>query len=340
MKQEFELNSKEFKGPLNLSLTINSGQTSQPAWLKEKGYYQELVSIQTHPCLLQVSHLPIDEDKIKIQTYSHHKIAEDVLKKKLREIFDLNFDLNKFYDFLREDTNLEPTIDFCRGMRLFLAHDPFECIISSISSANCSIVRWSRSIHDIKQKWGNEYSFNNKNFYTFPSPEIISQLPEHDLEEMQRCEDHLPEDFEFINNLQACGVGYRAKYIIKAAEMILNEIKIENLAKMSYDEAFETILQIPGVGPKVADCILLYGFNKGEAFPVDVWIKRIVCELYFGGKDISVPKIREFGMEQFGKYAGYVQLYLFHYARKSGLLDRLNPKKSLNMNSNKTANNI
>jgi N-glycosylase/DNA lyase len=65
----------------------------------------------------------------------------------------------------------------------------------------------------------------------------------------------------------------------------------------------------------------------GEAFPVDVWIKRIICHLYFQGKDISVPKIREFGMEQFGDYAGYTQLYLFHYARKSGLLDKLKPVK-------------
>jgi N-glycosylase/DNA lyase len=83
------------------------------------------------------------------------------------------------------------------------------------------------------------------------------------------------------------------------------------------------------VGPKVADCILLYGFGMGEAFPVDIWIKRIICELYFNGKDVSVPKIRLFGIEQFGEYAGYVQLYLFHYARKSGLLEKIHPKKNL-----------
>jgi len=320
---KFELNSNEYKGPLNLPLTINSGQTSQPAWLKQDNYYQELVVINAIPCLLQVAHNHEDENKIKIKVHSQEKISENSVKEKLNEIFDLGFDLNHLYDFLREDPQLEPTIDFCQGMRLFLAHDPFECIISSISSANCSIIRWSRSIRDIKGKWGEEYSFGSEKFYTFPSPQIISQLPEHDLEEMQRCEDNLPEDFDFINNLQACGVGYRAKYIIQAAELIQNQIKLEKLAKMKYDKAFDTILELPGVGPKVADCILLYGFNMGEAFPVDVWIKRIVCELYFGGNDMSVPKIREFGMEQFGDYAGYVQLYLFHYARKSGLMKKL-----------------
>lgn len=321
---ELIFNPHEFKGPCNLSLTINSGQTSQPAWEEKNGIFQELVLIENKPCLLKVGQ---SEDSLIINAESPHKLSESAIKQEITQIFDLDFDLNHFYDFLTEDSNLKPTIDFCRGMRLFMAHDPFECIISSISSANCSIVRWSRSIRDIKSKWGQEYSSDLEKFYNFPSPQIISQLPEHDLEEMQRCEDNLPDDFEFINNLQSCGVGYRAKYIIKAAEMIQNEIKLDKLAKMSYDNAFETVLQLPGVGPKVADCILLYGFGMGEAFPVDVWIKRIVCHLYFNGKDISVPKIREFGMEQFGEYAGYTQLYLFHYARKSGLLDKLKPSK-------------
>ena len=109
----------------------------------------------------------------------------------------------------------------------------------------------------------------------------------------------------------------------KASEILSLEMDFGEISKMSYDDAFDTILKLPGVGPKVADCILLYGFNFREAFPSDVWIKRIVSHLYFEGKDIKVPKIREFGMEEFGDYAGYVQLYLFHYARRSGLMNEL-----------------
>ena len=105
--------------------------------------------------------------------------------------------------------------------------------------------------------------------------------------------------------------------------MFALEMNLSEISKMSYDEAFETILKVPGVGPKVADCILLYGFNFKNAFPADVWIKRIISYLYFDGKDISVSKVREFGMDEFGDYAGYVQLYLFHYARKSGLMNKL-----------------
>ena len=109
----------------------------------------------------------------------------------------------------------------------------------------------------------------------------------------------------------------------KASQMFTLEMDLSQIPEMDYEEAFETILKVPGVGPKVADCILLYGFNFKEAFPSDVWIKRIVSYLYFDGKDISVAKVRDFGMEEFGEYAGYVQLYLFHYARMSGLMDRL-----------------
>ncbi len=328
MKKEFKIKSEDFKGPIDLSLTIQSGQTSQPAWKKIDGYFQELVRVEDKPCLVKIGQRQGDiEGTLKVVAQSQEEIEISAIKKCLINIFGLNSALDILYDFLREDPQLEPTIDFCRGLRLFKAHDVFECLISSISSANCSIVRWNRSIRNIKRKWGDKYEFSSGTFYTFPSPQILATVPEHDLEEMQRFEDELPEDFVFDKNLKACGVGYRAKYIIRAARMILDEIDLVELGKMKYEQAFDTILQIPGVGPKVADCILLYGFGKEEAFPVDMWIKRIICELYFNGKNISVPKIREFGVKKFGRYAGYVQLYLFHYARKSGLLDRMNKKR-------------
>ena len=327
MKTEFSIPYTKFNGPLNLSLTINSGQTSQPPWQKGKFYFHELVEIKGSPCLIKIAHDDIDPlSDLNIIAQSPENISQKDIKKSVFEIFDLNCDLNQLYQFLEEDPKLAPTIDFCRGLRLFNAHNPFECIISSISSANCSILRWTRSIDDIKRKWGDEYHFSSGDFFTFPTPLILGSVPEHELEEMQRSEDDLPENFVFENNLKACGVGYRAKYIIKAAEMIQSEINLQKLSKMEYEEAFNTICQLPGVGPKVADCILLYGFRMGQAFPVDVWIKRIIQHLYFPNKDLKVQEVRKFGMEHFGEYAGYIQLYLFHYARKSGLLNVLNKK--------------
>nr|WP_100222218.1 DNA glycosylase [Methanobacterium formicicum] len=327
MITQFNIKNQKIKGPLNLSLTINSGQTSQPPWKESNSYFQELIQVEGAPCLVNIKHDDADTDSnLEIIAESTEKVSEKGIKNSVREIFSLDHDLNQFYQFLSEDPKLTPTIEFCQGLRLFNAHNPFECIISSISSANCSILRWTRSVNDIKRKWGDQYHFDSGDFYSFPVPNVLGNVPEHDLEEMQRCEDELPEDFIFENNLQACGVGYRAKYIINAARMIQSEIGIQKVARMRYDEAFDTILQLPGVGPKVADCILLYGFKMGEAFPVDVWIKRIVEHLYFPGEELKPQEVRVFGMERYGDWAGYVQLYLFHYARKSGLLESLRKK--------------
>jgi len=327
MISKFYISPQKFKGPLDLSLTITSGQTSQPPWKKEDHFFQELIMVDGAPCLVRIGHDDADPDSnVEIIAESHEKISKKSIESSVREIFDLDKDLNQLYNFLGEDPKLAHTIEFCKGLRLFKAHNPFECIISSISSANCSILRWTRSIDDIKMKWGDEYQFNPGDFYTFPTPRVLGELPEHDLEEMQRYEDELPEDFIFENNLQACGVGYRAKYIINASRMVQSEIDIQKVARMKYEKAFETIIELPGVGPKVADCILLYGFGMGEAFPVDVWIKRIIEHLYFPSEEIKPHKVREFGMERYGDWAGYVQLYLFHYARKSGLLESLHKK--------------
>lgn len=297
------------KAPIDLELTQMSGQTSQPPWLRVGDSIKDVVMIDGQPVLFDIRQSGENID---------FNFMGDVSKKqalsKLNYIYDLDFDLNKFYKYLSNQPELSEMSEFCNGLRLFLAKDEFECIISSICSANNSIKRWTKSITDMKEKWGNNY-FDN--YYTFPDKVIIQDLFEDDDEESLVCGKCNG------NNLKSCGVGYRAPYMKKASEMFTLEMDLSEIHEMSYEEAFETILKVPGVGPKVADCILLYGFNFKEAFPSDVWIKRIVSHLYFDGKDISVSKVRDFGMEQFGENAGYVQLYMFHYARMSGLMQKL-----------------
>jgi len=297
------------KAPIDLELTQMSGQTSQPPWAEVDGSFREVVIVGEKPVLFDVK---------QAGEYLDFNFNGDISKKEaistLSHIYDLDFDLDKFYKYLSNQAELSEMSEFCRGLRLFLAKDEFECIISSICSANNSIKRWTKSISDMKMKWGNKH-FDE--YYTFPDKSIIRDLYEDDEEESLvcgKCSGY---------NLKSCGVGYRAPYMKKASEIFTLEMDLSEIGKMNYDEAFETILKVPGVGPKVADCILLYGFDFKEAFPSDVWIKRIVSHLYFEGKDISVSKVREFGMEEFGDNAGYVQLYMFHYARMSGLLNRL-----------------
>ena len=296
------------KSPIDLDLTINSGQTSQPPWTVNEDTYSNVVMVEGKPLIFNVK---------QSGKYLEFNLDDENAVSRLKYIFDLDFDLDKFYKYLNSHDELKDMSKFCEGLRLFLAPDPFECVISSICSANNSIKRWTKSVADIKRNWGTGYG----DYHTFPKSEDLAKIYLDEEDEFNSSD--IQDICDCSNNLKSCGVGYRAPYMRRASELFTDEMDLCEIYSMSYDEAFETILEVPGVGPKVADCILLYGFNFKEAFPSDVWIKRIVSHLYFNGRDISVSKVRDFGMEQFGDYAGYVQLYMFHYARKSGLMAKL-----------------
>jgi len=315
----------KFSSQINLKLTQESGQTSQPPWQVEAGSYCDMIEINKTPTLIKIHQEDISYLNLEYELPISNQdifIDEVAIESEIARMFDLNFDLGKFYSYLAEDDKLEPSIEFCRGLRLLLAKDPFEAMISSIASANNSIARWTKSIAKIRGKWGNPVDFPSGTFYSFPSPTILMSVYEDDFEEYE-ARDRSIEIECCTNNLKACGVGYRAPYMKKTSEILTVEEDFQELPNMKYEEAFKRVSSLPGVGPKVADCILLYGYGFKEAFPADVWIKRIISHLYFDDKDISTSKVRDFGMEQFGDYAGYTQLYLFHYARKSGLMKKL-----------------
>ena len=300
------------KAPIDLELTQLSGQTSQPPWKQVGDSFRQAILVDDKPVIFDVK-----QDGEGLDFNFEGEISQRKAISRLNYIFDLDFDLDRFYKYLDNHEELKDMSRFCNGLRLFLAPDPFECIISSICSANNSIKRWTKSVDDIKQNWGNSHG----NYYTFPQSNVLAKAYLDEEDEFNSS--NIQDICDCSNNLKSCGVGYRAPYMRRASELFALEINLNEIFEMSYDEAFETVLHVPGVGPKVADCILLYGFNFREAFPSDVWIKRIVSYLYFDGKEISVPKVREFGMEEFGDMAGYVQLYMFHYARMSGLMSKL-----------------
>ncbi|MDR2873879.1 MAG: 3-methyladenine DNA glycosylase [Methanobrevibacter sp.] len=300
---------------VDLHLTQESGQTSQAPWRLINNKYSNMILIDEIPVLLKLSQNSLDSIDVEYELLDEN-VNEKRIYDEIAKIYDLDFNLNKFYKFLSNDEKLKPSIDFCSSLRLFLAKDPFQSIISSISSANNSIIRWTKSMHKVSSTWGKKYEFPSGTFYSFPSPKTLSNV----------YEDEEVNNHKYVNNLKACGLGYRANYIKKASKIFASEINPSDIKDMKYDEAFETLIKINGIGPKVADCILLYGYGFTEAFPSDVWIKRIISYLYFDRKDIKVDKVRTFGMERFKDYAGYTQLYLFHYARKSGLMSKLKPK--------------
>lgn len=306
---------------INLELTQTSGQTSQPPWFKtEKQEYLDIIKINNTPILIKLSQKNLNTLNIEYETQSNTEISDKKIENEIKRIYDLNFNLEKFYNTLDTEFNLPEAIEFCNGLRLFLAKDPFEAVISSISSSNNSIKRWTNSIDTIKYKWGESHQFPSGKFYTFPKPETLLNIFKDDTEEHEYTNKKIE---NCTNNLKACGVGYRDKYIQETSKILTENLNYKEIFKMTYEEAYEEIIKLPGAGPKVTDCILLYGFGFREAFPSDVWIKRIISYLYFNQKEISAKKAREYGINKFGEYAGYTQLYLFHYARKSGLMDKI-----------------
>lgn len=200
------------------------------------------------------------------------------------------FDLDRDYAALRHGINADPLLkeamDTCSGIRI-LRQDFFETLISFIISANNNIPRIRGIVERLCEHFGQPRSIGGEKYYTFPRPQ---DLAGRTLEEMAPVR-----------------AGFRAKYIIAAARMVLSgEVNEADIRSLPLEKAREILMRIPGVGPKVAHCVLLYGAGRLTAFPADVWIRRVLRESY-GGENCD-PAV-------FGPYAGLAQMYLFHYAR-------------------------
>ena len=309
ISEEFIIRNDDYFGDFDLKLTLESGQTSQPPWIFENDKYHELFKFDDKYVLVEVSQNGLNDDMV-VNCHSNDEIDIEKIRDRIYYIFDLDYDIREVYDFLDENRELNDVYQFNRGLRLYKAQFPYECIISSICSANNSIKRWTKSITDIKNAYGEKILIDKRKYPLFPREEEFIKIPDND------------------EGLKRFGVGYRSTYMLNSTKMILDESKYhEKISKLSYSKAFDKITGLEGVGPKVADCILLYGYDKHEAYPVDVWINRITSHIYFKGQKPTNKKIMNFAQDKFGEYAGYVQLYLFNYARLSGLTEKLKAKK-------------
>ena len=223
---------------------------------------------------------------------------KDDFNKIWRRYFDFNLSYTELEECFAKDEILSKTIDSSRGMRL-LIQDPFETIISFIISANNNIGRIRKIIEKICMLSGDKVFFENNVYYKFPSPEQLSILT--------------------LDQLTQCGAGYRAPYIKETSKAIADGFDLDCVYEMEYKEAKKYLLQLKGIGPKVADCILLFAFNKKNAFPVDVWIRRVLNNMY-GFDPKNTNEAENFAIEHFGEYAGIAQQYLFNYARLNKII--------------------
>lgn len=219
-----------------------------------------------------------------------------ISEKTLRRYFDLDRDLSPVYRALKADPKLVAAYNSLRGLRL-IQQDPWQGLAGFILSSNNNVKRiqriWSAMIeyYSTKRKSG---------VMGFPSAREIADTHE--------------------NTLRQLGLGYRAPFLWASSVFVANNPQcFEYIREESYERALEKVLCFPGIGPKVADCVLLYAFQKYEAFPVDVWILKIVRRLYFNNRKVSEDRVRSFAQARWGEHAGYIQQYLFHGAR-TGIL--------------------
>lgn len=232
-----------------------------------------------------------DDDKVVI---SGSFDAND--KEKICDYFDLNSDYASIKRKLElNDENMKKAIEYGYGIRI-LNQDSWEMLISFIISAANNIPRISKTIENISRAYGQKITWNEKDYYKFPTPKELSKAT--------------------VEELRTLNLGFRDKYVYNATKMVCaGEVNLEEIEKMNYKEAKKELMKIQGVGEKVADCILLFSMRKREAFPVDTWIKKVMSQLYNESKDIK--KISAFAESKFGEYGGIAQQYLFYYMRSN-----------------------
>lgn len=294
-------------GPLDLEATLLSGQTSEPQWDLADGYYSDAEDFEGRTARYRVRQIGTrEEPHLKIVTTSNDENASlaRTVTDHIANVLRLRDDLNAFYqafDPAKGDI-VSKTFPQLIGLRLMRGNNPFESLISSISTQHNSIVLWTKSVKLIRDTFGLPVRLSDgSTIHLFPKPDTLASVGERDLE--------------------TTGLTYRTKYIIEAARRVRDGVlSLEELQRDNYETAKTKLMDLPGIGPKVADCFLLYGLGKTEAAPVDIWIHRIVRKLYFHGANVSIDRVAKFLRERYGPWAGYVQLYLFHYARKTRLV--------------------
>ena len=230
-----------------------------------------------------------------------------ICDKNIEEVVNEYFNLKRDYEKIKEqlgnvDEYLKTSIQYGKGIRI-LNQDLWETIISFIISANNNIPRIKGIIERISQKYGNEIEWNGKKYYTFPTYEQLKDVT--------------------IQEYRNLGLGFRDIRLYETTQMILNkEVDLEKLKNNpNTQEVRNELLRLSGVGPKVADCILLFSdLKRFDVFPIDVWVRRVMNDLYIKEDDetkVSKVKIEKLAEEKFGDLKGLAQQYLFYWRREA-----------------------
>ena len=272
--------------PFSLDLTLNCGQVFR--WDRNPdGWWYGVVG--NH-----VIKICQDGSTVRFEGVPEHFIEH---------YFSLETDLNSITQSFDCDPHIHAAIAQCHGLRL-IRQPAWECLVSYICATNSNIPMIRRRIANIAQRFGHVLDFESRQFFSFPDPSSLANT----------CSESLTE----------CKLGYRTPYVLETACEISDEKQWQKyINSLPYEKARHELMKLQGVGPKAADCILLFAFQKYESFPVDVWIRRIINEHYIQNQSPNsmltgweYDMIRRFARQHFGQYCGYAQEYLYAARQK------------------------
>lgn len=216
------------------------------------------------------------------------------------DYFDLGTDYGAIKQALSESEILKEASDYGYGIRI-LNQELFETTISFIISANNQIPRIKKAVRIISERYGTYLGeYMGEKYYSFPSPEVLANVDPLELREYAR-------------------VGFRDVRIVETAKAFVDGfLNFEDEKTLTDKDLHNKLNNLPGIGPKVADCIMLFAYHRRQTFPVDVWIKRVM-ETLFIGKEVPKKQVDNYAREIFGDLAGYAQQYLFYYGRENAI---------------------
>ena len=258
---------------LNLESTLFSGQVFR--WRKRESWYEGVV-------FGHIVRLREVEGGIAFTATGYET---DVVASQLRDYFSLGFDLSEVHSTLSRDLYLREIIDRYRGMRV-LRQDPWETTLSFLCAQNSNVLRITRNVEDMCRSFGRAMSFGGHTRHAYPTPEALAGAGEGALRDL--------------------GLGYRARYIVAAAERVAGgEIDLRALRNASYDGALDALMTLDGIGDKVANCIMLFCMDKPQAFPVDTHIMQVLRERYPEAEEVhsrDIRRVRAWAQEYFGPH--------------------------------------
>ena len=241
--------------------------------------------------------LNVNKDKNKV-------VFTGICKDNIIDVCTDYFDLDRDYQEIKKelskiDNNMKKSIEYGNGIRI-LNQDLWETIISFIISANNNIPRIKGIIERLSKNYGKEIVYKDVSYYTFPSPEELGKAS--------------------VEDLRKLGLGFRDKRVYETTRLVLDrKIDLEKIKSMqNTEEIREILLQLPGVGEKVADCIMLFSLKRFDVFPIDVWVRRVMNELYIKNDDetkVNKKEIQALAKEKYKELAGIAQQYLFYWKR-------------------------